>query len=160
MAYRPAMAAAALGMAVALSLVGCGVNDPKAEPSSAAVDPDTGTETPAETEPAPEFDPAGTADDNLAYFDYVNAGFLESDPEPGGRPIVDNLVAAGFDRAAMEVTRDKTPIGRKVDSVQFSVRMGEACLVGQASDSGYVGIVGSVLTGSRCLIGELRPIDW
>ena len=160
------MAAATLGIAVALA--GCGVSDPQVRPSSATVDP-SGESGPApapdtapqpEPEPAAQFDPDGTADDNLAFFDDVNARFLAADQSPGGRPIVDNLVAAGFDREAMELTRDTTPIGRQADSVQFSVRIGDACLVGQASDSGYVGIVGPVLGGSRCLIGELRPIDW
>lgn len=162
------MAAATLGIAVAVALAGCGVSDPQARPSSAAVDPSgepgpapaPDTAPPPEPEPAAQFDPDATADENLAYFDDVNARFLAADPSPGGRPIVDNLVAAGFDREAMELTRDTTPIGRPADSVQFSVRVGDACLVGQASDSGYVGIVGPVLSGSRCLIGELRPIDW
>jgi len=142
------MAAATFGIAIVLTLAGCGVGDPQAGTPSAAVDP------------AVERDPEGTADDNLAFFDDVNDRFLSADPSPGGRPIVDNLVAAGFDRDAMELTRDTTPTGRQADSVQFSVRIGDACLIGQASESGYVGIVGPLLSGSRCLIGELRPIDW
>lgn len=166
------MAAATLGIALALTLSGCGVSNAQVGASSAAVDPSGEPETDPESEPAPdtapppgpelaaEFDPDGTADENLAFFDDVNARFLAADPSPGGRPIVDNLVAAGFDRQAMELTRDTTPIGRQTDSVQFSVRVGDACLVGQASDSGYVGIVGPALAGPRCLIGELRPIDW
>lgn len=176
-AHRSAVTAATLGIAVTLTLTGCGASDSQVEPSSAAVnpsgeletEPDTETETEAEpapdaeAEPAPtpaRFDPDGTVDENLAIFDEVNARLLAADSSPGGRAIVDNLVAAGFDRAAMEVTRDTTPIGRQADSVQFSVRVGDGCLVGQASDSGYVGIVGPVLGGSRCLIGEVRPIDW
>jgi len=147
-------------MALALALAGCGVSDPQVRPSSATVDPSGEPEPEPEPEPAAQFDPDGTADENLAFFDDVNARFLAADPSPGGRPIVDNLVAAGFDREAMELTRDTTPIGRQADSVQFSVRIGDDCLIGQASDSGYVGIVGPVLGGSRCLIGELRPIDW
>ncbi|GAB3140433.1 DUF6993 domain-containing protein [Marisediminicola antarctica] len=166
------MAPATLGIAIAIALTvtGCGVSDPELRPSTAAVDPSGESESESESEPAPgtepepepsaQFDPDGTASDNLAFFDDVNARFLAADPSPGGRPIVDNLVAAGFDREAMELTRDTTPIGLQADSVQFSVRIGDACLVGQASDSGYVGIVGPLFADSRCLIGELRPIDW
>lgn len=164
---RSALAAATLGTALALLLAGCGTSDSQAEPSSAAVTPSPAEADPTpdpaaapEPEPAAQFDPEGTAEENLAFFDEVNGGFLAADPSPGGRPIIDNLVAAGFDRQAMEVTRDTTPIGRQADSVQFSVRVGDGCLVGQASDSGYAGIVGPVLVSSRCLLGELRPIDW
>lgn len=166
-AHGSTVTVATLGIAVILTLAGCGVSDTRVEPSSAAVgpsgEPETDPAPDAEAEPAPaaaQFDPDGTADENLAFFDEVNARLLAADSSPGGRAIVDNLVAAGFDRAAMEVTRDTTPIGRQADSVQFSVRVGDGCLVGQASDSGYVGIVGPVLFGSRCLIGEVRPIDW
>jgi len=165
-AHRSAIAPATLGIAIAIALTatGCGVNDPEVRPTSAAVNPSGESESePApgtEPEPSAQFDPAGTASDNLAFFDDANARFLAADPAPGGPPIVDNLVPAGFDREAMELTRDTTPIGLQADSVQFSVRVGDACLVGQASDSGYVGIVGPLLAQSRCLIGELRPIDW
>ena len=108
----------------------------------------------------PTFRPTGTAADNLAYFNFVNTAFLAPDPTPGGRRIIDNLVAAGFDKKAMQVTSDTTTLGRDVDSTQFSVRFGSSCLVGSASASGYVGVVGPAVSGVLCLLGTTRAIDW
>lgn len=110
---------------------------------------------------APELDADGTADDNRAFFDAVNSTFLAENAMPGGRPIIDNLVAAGFDKAAMQVTPDATSIGSAADSVQFSVRFGERCLIGQTSAAaGYVGTVGPAVDGGSCLVGTTRVIDW
>lgn len=108
----------------------------------------------------PALVPNGTAEDNLDFFNLVNERFLELGLVPGGRPIIENLVAAGFDSAAMQVTLDATPIGRPVDSVQFSVRMRDSCLIGQASAAGYIGIVGPPVSATSCLAGITRAIDW
>ena len=126
-------------------------------PSTSASGQPSASATPVDD---PELVPDGTADDNLPYFNLVNSQFLAADPTPGGRAIIDNLVAAGFDKAAMQVTPDSTSIGRDVDSVQFSVRFGDRCLVGQSSGAGYVGIVGPAVSDTLCLIGKTRAIDW
>ena len=153
---RSAGASVVLVAAAGLVLAGC-VSSPPSVPSPTPSIAASPSETPA-AEPA--LDPSGTAEDNLAYFDLVNQRFLETNPVPGGRPIIDNLVDAGLDRSAMQVTADTTAIGRAVDSIQFSVRMGDACLVGQASAAGYVGIVGPPVSSTSCLAGITRPIDW
>lgn len=149
-------ASIALVTAATLVLAGC-VSGTSPTPSPSPSVPVAPSATPAAE---PTLEPAGTAEDNLAYFDLVNQRFLEPNPVPGGRPIIDNLVAAGFDRTAMQVTPDTTAIGRAVDSVQFSVRIGDVCLVGQTSAAGYVGIVGPPVSATSCLAGITRPIDW
>ena len=43
-----------------------------------------------------------------------------------GRAYIDALVAAGFDKAAMQVTPDQTTVGNPAESIQFSVRWGRS----------------------------------
>ena len=113
--------------------------------------------------PAPSV-PAGTtgarAQQELARFDAVNRRTARR-PDAGGRDFVDALVAAGFRKADMQVTEDRTTIGLRVPSVQFSVLWRGVCLVGQhGSQSGrYRGALVEPVAG-RCLIGTTRPIDW
>ncbi|PWC08229.1 DUF6993 domain-containing protein [Mycetocola zhujimingii] len=124
--------------------------------------PPAGSESPAPDQQAPQLVPGGTADENLPYFDSVNASTLAADPAADGRAFIDGLVAAGFDKAAMEVTSDTTTIGNAADSIQFSVRWGESCLIGQNGTAvgGYHSTVGRVLGTGTCLIGKTRTIDW
>lgn len=131
---------------------------PSAAPPSASASPESAPESAPAVEPS--LDPSGSAEANHAYFDLVNRRLLAERSMPGGRAIIDNLVAAGFDRAAMQVTADRTAIGGTVDSQQFSVRIGERCLIGQASDAGYQSLEGPTVSGGACLIGQTRPIDW
>jgi len=67
-----------------------------------------------------------------------------------------------FDKAAMQLTPDNTTIGNPAESIEFSVRWGEECLVGQVGPS--IGApVATVLPGlstGGCLIGQTRAIDW
>jgi hypothetical protein len=62
----------------------------------------------------------------------------------------------------MEVTLDTTTIGNAADSIQFSVKWGESCLIGQNGTGvgGYHSTVGRVLGTGTCLIGKTRTIDW
>ncbi|MEX1078854.1 MAG: hypothetical protein WED09_07080 [Homoserinimonas sp.] len=122
-----------------------------AEPPSSAPEP--------EPEPDPELVPEGSAEENLPYFDVANSRFL-ADGNPGGRSIIDNLADAGFDKSAMEVTADRTPRGSDVDSLQFSVRIGDDCLLGQVDSGGYSGTFAPALASGTCLIGNTRAIDW
>jgi hypothetical protein len=152
----PALALLVAGLVVT-GLAACTAPEEPAPAASVSAAPSASVEAPVI---APTLSPTGSAADNLAFFDSVNSSFLAADPMPGGRAILDNLVAAGFDKAAMQVTADETTIGRDVDSVQFSVRFGDRCLIGQAAASGYAGIEAPAVAGDRCLIGETRPIDW
>jgi len=95
-------------------------------------------------------------------FDETNAATVAAGngANPGGRAFIDALVAAGFDKAAMQVTADKTAIGLDADNIQFAVLIDEDCLVGQFGNVGYQSAVLPVLSTGKCLIGGTRPIDW
>ena len=118
------------------------------------------TEAPETPRPEPTLDTNGSALQNLDYFDAVNERLLEEQDSPDGRAFIDNLIAAGFDRKAMEVTPDRTAIDLEADNIQFSVRIGEHCLLGQFGNTGYVSAVGDALSTGKCLVGKTRPIDW
>ena len=120
--------------------------------------------------PLPTTSPSASAsavpDDSAAgqkqRFDETNAATLATanGANPGGRAFIDGLVAAGFDKAAMQVTPDKTAISLDADNVQFSVLIGEDCLVGQFGNVGYQSAVLPVLSTGACLVGTTRAIDW
>jgi len=121
---------------------------------------DEPTEAPETPRPEPTLDTNGSALQNLDYFDAVNERLLEEQESPDGRAFIDNLIAAGFDREAMEVTPDRTAVDLEADNIQFSVRIGDECLLGQFGNTGYVSVVGDALTNGKCLVGKTRPIDW
>ncbi|SEA86920.1 hypothetical protein SAMN04515680_1906 [Leifsonia sp. 21MFCrub1.1] len=146
------------GLTIALALAGCTGPTPQATASRTATPAATSTATPT----AAGLVPGGTAQENLAYFNTVNQATLAANPNAQGRDFIDALVAAGFTKADMQVTVDTTTIGLKANSIQFSVRMGDSCLIGQngADAGGYSSMVTPVLSTGSCLIGQTRPIDW
>ncbi len=79
-----------------------------------------------------------------------------------GRDYIDALVSAGFPKDAMQVTQDETSVDDPADSIQFSVRVGDECLVGQVgpSVSRPTAIVMPGLPEGECLVGQTRRIDW
>lgn len=145
-----AVTLAALG---ALVLSSCVPSDPQPIPTDAP------SATPT-AEAEPELDLDGSADDNLAYFDLVNLRFIGDGTATDGRAFIDNLVAAGFPKADMEVTSDRTAINGAADNIQFSVRMNGTCLIGQYGNVGYASTTTDVLETGRCLVGVTRAIDW
>ena len=144
---------AVLVAALALALAGCAEQPPVPVPM-----------------PLPTTSPSASAsavpDDSAAgqkqRFDETNAATLEAagGANPGGRAFIDGLVAAGFDKAAMQVTPDKTAINLDADNIQFSVLIGTDCLVGQYGNVGYQSTVLPVLSTGKCMVGNTRPIDW
>ena len=110
--------------------------------------------------PKPTLDLNGTAAQNKAYFDYVNKKFIDEGGDLSGRPLIDNLVKAGFPKVDMEVTPDRTTVNLAADNVSFSVRLGQSCLIGQYGNTGYASTVQKLLSTGRCLIGTTRKIDW
>ena len=158
-------AATAIAGAILLGLGGCTA---ASEPQPASAPATTVPPSPEASEPAPSPEavaslrPELAASENLAYFDAVNQQVVAANPEAGGRDFIDALVAAGFDRAAMQVTADTTTIGDPADSIQFAVRFQEECLVGQygPKSDGYHGAVRPLLGTGACLVGQTRPIDW
>lgn len=159
-----------LSMTVIVVLAACTPLAPAPTPSGTSVSPTAGatssgspsggaTESPA---PAPTLVPDGTAADNLPYFSAVTAAVWATDARVTGRAYIDALVAAGFDKAAMQVTSDTSTVGNPAESIQFSVRWGDECLVGQVGPAtgDPVTVVLPVVAEGTCLIGQTRPIDW
>ena len=151
--------AACFALTAALALAGCSGDDapvvsgaiPGANPTS------TGSAVP---NPIATFDPKGNANDNLAYFEKIGGEKIGKHPNIKGKTIVNDLVAAGFDKAEMEITPDKTSIGLTAWNIEFSVRMKGTCLIGQAGNVGFNATVQPILATGKCLIGATRKIDW
>ena len=147
-------------MALAAFLFTACSASPDAAPTRSTASP---TPTPTASAPAaPTLQPDGTAADNLPLFTAVTDRVWASKSKARGRAYIDALVAAGFDKSAMQVTKDKTTVGSPVESLQFSVLWGDECLIGQVGPSTGrpVTAVMPALEGDTCLIGETRPIDW
>lgn len=130
-----------------------------------AESPTSASPTPAvsPTASVPTLLPDGSADDNLPVFTAVADAVWASDQRGAGRAYIDALIAAGFDREAMQVTQDASTVGNPAESLQFSVRWGEKeCLIGQVGPSTgqVVTAVMPQLAEGRCLIGTTRSIDW
>lgn len=170
---RPALASRRRVLAIVVCAVlagvvasGCtGRSDPGPTPTSApttdASSAVTGP-TSAPTSPA-GLVPDGSAEDNLALFRSVTQAVWNSSEQGSGRAYVDALVAAGFDKATMQVTDDTTTLGEPAESIQFSVLWKDGwCLVGQvgpATGAPVAAVLPSVGDG-MCLLGRTRPIDW
>ncbi|WP_176697197.1 hypothetical protein [Microbacterium sp. 3J1] len=160
---RPAapvsLAAVVSAAALALVLVSCSPEQlPDPEMTS-----DGPTPGPSAAPQRPAYVADGSAEDNLPLFASVTSTVWQSDQRGSGRAYIDALVTAGFDRAAMQVTQDATTVGNAVESLQFSVRWGDAeCLVGQVGPSTGepVTLVMPQLAEGRCLVGATRAIDW
>lgn len=144
--------------AALLALAACGPSPDPSASSSAGPSSAAPTAT-AEATLVPD----GTADDNLPVFRHSAEAVWASEQRGSGRAYIDALVAAGFDRADMQVTQDLSTVGNAAESLQFSVRWGEdECLVGQVGPSTgqVVTAVMPQLAEGRCLVGATRPIDW
>ncbi len=158
MRRREIMPRAALLILVALAavtLVGCTPAAPVPTKTAAAPTASTSA-TPA----TPSIDLTGTAGQNQAYFDAVNQRLIAAGGDLSGRPFIDNLVKAGYSKVDMEVTPDRTSVNLAADNIQFSIRFGATCLLGQYGNVGYSSTVTKTLSTGRCLVGTTRPIDW
>ncbi|MGO4782545.1 DUF6993 domain-containing protein [Cryobacterium sp. W22_MBD10_FK3] len=152
----------AVFLVLGLSLAGCTASS--AGPSTPTPSPTASvTPSPTPTEAAaPALVPEGGATENLPYFDAVITAALAADPTAAGRSYIDALVAAGFDKAGMQVTSDTTTKGAPADSIQFSANINGECLIGQngPSSGGYQSVVAPLLATGTCLVGATRQIDW
>lgn len=146
-------------MTLVLLLTSCGPTAPiTPEPTDAGVTPSESA-----SPEGPVYVADGTASDNLPLFAAVTAAVWASDQKVSGRAYIDALIAAGFDRGAMQVTQDVSTVGNPAESIQFSVRWGDTeCLVGQVGPSTGepVTVVMPQLAEGRCLVGTTRAIDW
>ncbi|GAB2508182.1 hypothetical protein GCM10027064_02010 [Microbacterium petrolearium] len=146
----------------ALTLAACA---PEPEPApTATTSPAPGTAAPtAPPEADPVLVPDGSAEDNLPLFARIVDEVWQSERRAEGRAYIDALAAAGFDTSAMQVTRDESTVGNPAESILFSVRWADECLIGQVGpETGEpVTSVQETLGADRvCLLGETRPIDW
>lgn len=157
MNWRRAALVVPVALVVATTLAGC-VQGPGKSTPSAVPTPKPGSTTSA----IPVYQPNGTAKQNLKYFDLVGHALLDNNPTANsqGKTIVDWFVQHGFDKSNMEVTPDKTSIGLAVWNIEFSVKMGKSCLIGQAGNTGFQSTVEPILATGKCLIGTTRPINW
>jgi hypothetical protein len=138
-----------------LTLAGC-LDAPEPTPT-----PTPTATTSVPSEPAePQIDLEGSARDNLEFFDQINTELIAAGGALDGRAFIDNLVAAGYPKADMEVTNDRTAINGAADNIQFAIRLGGTCLIGQYGNIGYASTTGDLLSTGRCLVGATRPINW
>lgn len=152
MPSRLARAGVVAGVLLALALTGC-VDAPEPMPTPT-------TSESATPEPDPEIDLEGSARDNHEFFDLVNTELIAAGGTLDGRAFIDNLVAAGYPKADMEATPDRTAINIAADNIQFSIRLNGTCLIGQYGNVGYASTTAELLSTGRCLVGQTRPIDW
>jgi hypothetical protein len=144
----------------AIALAGCTVPTPEPAPSRTATASATPSSAPTSTVPA--LVPDGSATDNLPFFTALVGQVWAGADRASGRAYIDALVAAGFDKAAMQVTADQSTVGNDAESIQFSVRWGEECLIGQVGPATGepVSVVVDGLPDGGCLLGRTRTIDW
>ncbi|QEO09677.1 DUF6993 domain-containing protein [Protaetiibacter larvae] len=153
---RRALVRALVGVALAVSLAGCTTPEPMPIPTDTpSASPSAEPSAPPAPPTAPVLD--GTAADNHEFFDRINQELIASGAALNGAAFIDNLVAHGFPRDAMEVTPDRTAINEPADNITFSIRFGETCLLGQWGNIGYASLVADVLATGRCLVGTARP---
>lgn len=154
---RTILPIAALLVAVTATLTGCATAP---EP----IDRPTRDENFQEPEAPPEFFPEGTAGDNLPFFNESLRQFGLGTAAVQGVPVVDHLVAAGFDKTKMQVSFDESKTELVADNIFVSVLFGQECLVGQivVADRSFVSEVAPALGPEKnlCLIGTTRAIDW
>lgn len=163
MPRRPSAARSRTAVTALVAVIGLGLVACAPEPEPSPVVSQTATAEPSPAPEAPILQPDGTAEDNLPIFQTVTEQVWAASGSSSGQAFVDALVAAGFEKSAMQVTEDLTTVGNAVESLQFSVRWGEAeCLVGQVGPStgAPVTMVMDQLAEGRCLVGNTRPIDW
>ena len=156
------MAVLGTTMLAAGLLAGCAPEPPDQTQSETPSNSAAAGKEPAEAPTPTEFDPDGTAEDNLALFAEIVNDVWASDDNVHGHVYIDALVDKGFDKSQMQVTSDITTIEWPAESIMFSVAVGEGCLVGQVGpETGDpVAIVQPVLGEGVCLLGNTREIDW
>ncbi len=163
--WLPHIVAAA---AVLVSLTACGASlEQPATPTAGNTSTPTGLSAPAPSASSvlpsdPVLRPELGAKQNLAYFDFVNRRTLAVNPNADGKAFIDGLIAAGFAKADLQVTADRTSANLPSDSIQFSVRLNGSCLIGQNGKGslGYHSIATALLATGNCLIGNTRSINW
>lgn len=153
------VAAGALALVALLALVGCttpvdDATSPSAPPASTAPTPTATDDAAPEEEPLAVFVPDGSAEDNAPVAArVVRERAVSQEPRLTAAEIGQILVEAGFAADTIEVTPDSTPLGNPTDSINFAVRVGEQCILGELRVAEVVTQTAPVLGTGRCLIG-------
>lgn len=136
---------AALALLASLALAGC---------SSAPMtgDPEPTTRTPSSSA-APTSD--AETDTELDAFRAAIEGGSAADPEA----LVAAVEAAGFDRSAIERTRELDSLGAPVTFLEIAVRAEDGCFVGQVGDGEPLALRTDALGGGGCLVGDVIALD-
>jgi len=144
-------------MAGVFVLAGC-----QAQPDPVALEPPPPTEVTIEEEPVvaiPEFIDGGSAEDNLPFIDYVLTQAGAGTGLFGSLDAVSALENAGFDRANMEVTSDRTALQLAAESITIAVIIDGECALGQWSSGWYSSAVTPLLGAGTCLLGDTLSLD-
>lgn len=107
----------------------------------------------------PDFFPDGSAGDNLPYLDYVlqTAGAGQGGVE--SLEAVRVLEEAGFDRADIEITSDRTALRLPAESITVAIVIDGECAIGQWSSEWYSSAVQPLLGSGTCLLGDTLSLD-
>ncbi|UOW00670.1 hypothetical protein [Agrococcus sp. SCSIO52902] len=138
---------AAVVLLASLVLAGCATSPGPAEPVPEA-SPEAGG-------PADAPAPSDEGDEALAVFRSALEGQSPSAPDA----LVAAVEAAGFERSAIERTREVDSLGAPVTFVQIAVRDGDGCLVGSVGEGEATAVRASALGSGRCLVGEIVTVD-
>ena len=107
----------------------------------------------------PEFVDGGSAENNLPFIDYVLTQAGAGTGLFGSLDAVVALENAGFDRANIEVTSDRTALELAAESITIAVIIDGECALGQWSSDWYASTVTPVLGAGTCLLGDTLSLD-
>ena len=134
---------AAVALVGVLALAGCADEQPSPVPAPSPSDAQGGGQVDAETDP------------ELEAFRGALEGHSPADPAA----LVAAVAAAGFERSAIERTRELDSLGEPVTFLEVAVRRGESCLLGQVGEGEATALRADALGGGRCLVGEIVTVD-
>lgn len=134
---------AAIALIGVLALVGCAADVPSPAPSPPPSATDAGGSADVETDP------------ELDAFRAALEGHSPADPHA----LVAAVESAGFERSAIERTRELDSLGEPVTFLEIAVRQGESCLLGQVGEGEANALRADALGGGRCLVGEIVTVD-
>ena len=138
----------AAGIVAALALGGCSADEaPAPAPSESVAEPS------ASAEPTEEPPPAEA---RLQQFADVLAA-TDVAGQPDGDAVVEALVAAGFDAAAIERSDDRDVQGEPVALMTVAVRIDAECLLGQVGQGAPTSVVVPTLGTGTCLVAPYVP---
>jgi hypothetical protein len=136
------------------------------KPGARAAALPSGSATPTAATTAPvltRFDPAAADEANLLLFKdaLTKAAHSKAADSVTGKVLMDSLVAAGFDVAAMQRTADQTSANLQTPTLTVSVRLQKSCLIGQfvRSDASVSTELTAPIETQACLIGQTVPVS-